>query len=117
MFVSFTLVVRLFRVCFAFVYLFGVGSFRVCLFISLAFADIFHVLFISLVLAFCVGCFVCFTFLYSFYVTWFVSRRFFLSVFVSLFIFWRWSVSRLFFLSLFIYFFGGCKLLALLGVC
>ena len=87
------------------------------LFISLAFADIFHVLFISLVLAFCVGCFVCFTFLYSFYVTWFVSRRFFLSVFVSLFIFWRWSVSRLFFLSLFIYFFGTCELLTLFGVC
>jgi len=59
-FVSFALVVRLFRACFAFFYLSGVGSFRVCLFvwrwfvsrlfISLAFADHFEVLFISMVL-------------------------------------------------------------------
>ena len=116
MFVSFALVVRLFRVCFAFVYLFGVGSFRVCLFLWHLLISSTFCLFLwcwrfALVASFVSRFFIHFTLLGSFRVV------FFLSVFVSLFIFWRWSVSRLFFLSLFIYFFGACELLALFGVC
>ena len=81
MIVSFTLVVRLFRVCFAFVYLFGVGSFCVCLFLWHLLISFTFCLFLwcwrfALVASFVSRFFIHFTLLGSFRVV------FFLSVFV-----------------------------------